>query len=184
MHFLQAQWSNWRSRRELRSFLVRVPFVCNGVDPETDGDAAKCRSENSGWCAVCVHPTLTPRQFVVCLLLSAPRQATTCPRPMGTVRKARVLAEPLAGLHRSDVTATSTTSLADIAEATLPNLHQVFLLQPGLMEAWATRRHRPPRCNSFCSTCPRWRSLAMNRRGGRSTSSNHSLAHQRATPPR
>lgn len=111
---------------ELWLFLVRVPSVFNGDVPETDADTAKCRSENSGRCASNSHPT-SGYCVCVCVLLSAPRQATTCPRLMETARKARAPAVPLDGRRRLDATATSTTCLADIAEATLPNLHRVFL---------------------------------------------------------
>lgn len=54
--------------RQTLSFPVRVSFVSNGVDLETEGDAAECRSEES----VNVHPTLAPCQYVVCLIECPP----------------------------------------------------------------------------------------------------------------
>jgi hypothetical protein len=53
---------------------------------------------------------------------------------METVQKSRVPVARQDGARNLDVTATSTTSLAANDEATLRNLHRVFLLQPGQME--------------------------------------------------
>jgi hypothetical protein len=117
-----------------------VLFTRNAVDLGICGDGAKCHAEKSGCCAVCASERNT---WCVCLTkCPPPDQATTCPRLMATARRVRAPAVRPAELPRSDVTATSTTCPADIAAVTLPNRHRVFLLQPGLMEAWAIRpRH-------------------------------------------
>jgi hypothetical protein len=111
--------------------------------------------------------------------LPPPEQATTCPRLTATARRARVQAALPAEAPRSDVTATSTTSLVDIAAATPPSLQQ------DLTEAWATRPRHPRARRSHSSsssswTCPWWR---LNQ-GHRPTNSNPSLALQGTTPPR
>jgi hypothetical protein len=84
--------------------------------------------------AVCVCASKPLCSVCVSLIECPPNQATTCPMGMETVRKSRVPAALQAGARNLDVTATSTTSLAAIDEATLLNLHRVFLLQPGQME--------------------------------------------------